>query len=103
MLIINSLFSLSIKVLPTARKERPKLKEMSLSSSMSKTIKLTRKKSLSTLTRIYSITLLGPFMERPSIRRVIEVGFDCPSPNFLKTENRIRLILALKSHKAFPN
>lgn len=58
--------------------------------------------NLSTWTNTSSILPFGCVIERSSSCKVTVVGLASPIPNYLKIDSDIKLILALKSHKAWP-
>ena len=73
---------------------------ISLSSSMSRTMKYAGKINLSTFTRTSSITPLGCFSDLSANWSVTVVGRASLNPIRLNMYNDMRFILALKSHKA---
>lgn len=93
----------SIKALPVARNGRPKMRGISLSSSISNMIKSARKMTLSTLTSISSTMPLECLMDLSASYKDMVVGFTSPIPNLLKTEKGIRLMFARRSHKTLSN
>ena len=90
----------SIIALPVARIGLPRIIGISLSSSMSRTMKSSGKINLSTLTKTSSITPLGCFKDLSASWRVTVVGRASPNPKRLKMDKGIRLMLAPKSHSA---
>ena len=97
----SSLFFTSISAPPVASNGLPSMIGISLSSSISKIMKYVGKMNLSTFTRTCSITPLGCFSDLSTNWSVTVVGRASPNPNPLNIDNEIRLILALRSHKAF--
>ena len=73
---------------------------MSISSSMSRTMKSAGKINLSTFTRTSSITPLGWFNDLSANWSVTIVGRASPNPSRQNMDNDMRFILATKSHKA---
>ena len=73
---------------------------ISLSSSMSKTMKYVGKINLSTFTIKSSTTPLGCFNDLSTNWSVTVVGRASPSPNRQNMDNGMRFILSPKSHKA---
>ncbi|KAJ9553400.1 LOW QUALITY PROTEIN: hypothetical protein OSB04_017445 [Centaurea solstitialis] len=101
-LMVNSPFCTSIKVLPVAKNGLPKRIGMSLSASKSKIMKSARKMNLSTRTKTSSIFPVGCAMVLSAKISVTVVGLTCLMPKVLKTDKGIRLMLAPRSHRAFP-
>ena len=97
----NSLLCTSINALLVARNGLPSMIGISLSSSISETMKSAGKMNLSTLTITSSITPLGCFSDLSTNWGVIVVGRASPNPNHLNIDSNMRLILAPRSHKAF--
>ena len=90
----------SIIALPVAKKGLPRIIGISLSSSMSNTMKSAGKMNLSTFTKTSSITPLGCFNDLSASWRVTVVGRASPNPKRLNMDKGIRLMLAPKSHSA---
>ena len=87
-----------------ARNGLPGIMGISLSSSISNTMKFVgKKKNLSTFTRTSSIIPLRCFKDRSTNYSVTVVGLASPNPIFLMIVNDIRFILSPKSHSAFSN
>ena len=76
---------------------------ISLSSSISNTMKSAGKMNLSTFTRTSSITPLGCFKDLSANWSVTVVGRASPNPRRPNMDKGMRLILASKSHKALSN
>ena len=72
------------------------MKGISLSFSMSNTMKSAGKINLSTFTSTSSITPQGCFNDLSTSYRVTVVGLASPKPNRLKMDKDMRLILAPK-------
>ena len=72
---------------------------ISLSSSMSNTMKLAGKINLFTITSTSSITPRGCFNDLSTSCSVTVVGIASPKPSRLKIDKEMRLILAPKSHR----
>lgn len=85
------------------RKGHPKIKGISLSSSMSRIKKSTGNMSLCTLTNTFSTIPLGYFIDRSASLRDTVVGLKDLIPNFLAGEYGIKLILEPKSHNTLSN
>ena len=73
---------------------------ISLSSSISSTMKYAGKMNLSTITKTSSITPLGCFKDLSANWSVTVVGRASPNPKHQNMDRGMRLILAPKSHKA---
>ncbi|CAA0840555.1 Unknown protein, partial [Striga hermonthica] len=97
---VSSPFLTSIKASPVARNGISRINGTSLSSSISNTTKSTGNINLSILTSTSSTIPLGYVIERSANCKFTVDGFTSPSPNFLKIDKGIRLILAPRSHKA---
>ena len=91
---------MSIIALPVARNCLPKIMGISVSSSISNTMKSDGKMNLSTFTKTSSVTPLGCFKDLSANRSVIVVGRASPNPKRLNMDKDMRLILAPKSHRA---
>ena len=98
--VFLSLDSNTIIALPVARNGLPSIMGISLSSSISNTMKSAGKINLSTFTSTYSITPRGFFNDLSTNYRVTVVGLASPNPSPLKMDKGMRLILAPKSHRA---
>ena len=92
-------FYTSIITLLVARNGLLSMVGISLSSSMSNTMKLTGKINLSTFTSTSSITPQGCFNNLLASCSVTIVGLASPKPSCLKMDKSMRLILAPKSHR----
>ena len=99
-LSFSSPFYTSIIALPVSRNGLLSMMGISLSSSISNTMKSAGKINLSTFTSTSSITPRGCFNDLSSSCSVTVVGLASPKPNHLKMDKGIRLILAPKSHRA---
>ena len=99
-LSLNSSFFTSIKAFLVAKNGLTRMISISLSSSMSKTLKYVGKMNLSTFTSTSSIISLGCFSDQSASCRVTIVGLASPSSNLLKIDRGIKLMLALRSHNA---
>ena len=74
---------------------------ISLSSSMSNTMKSSRNLNLSTLTKKFSIMPLRYLRDLSSNCKVTIIGLASLRPNFLKMDRGIKLMLAPRPHSAF--
>ena len=76
---------------------------ISLSSSMSKTMKFIGKINLSTLIETFLIMPLGYLRDLSASCRVRVVGLASPRSSFLNMDRGIKLMLDPRSHSAFLN
>ena len=100
---MSSPFSTSIKVAPVARKGLPRSNGTCVSSSISITTKTTGKMNFPTLMSTSSRTHSSCAIVLSTICKVIAVGVSSPKLSLFTTDNAIKLMLALESHKAFLN
>ncbi|KAK8669861.1 hypothetical protein V6N13_104629 [Hibiscus sabdariffa] len=91
-----------MRILPVARKGRPKIMGALSSTSQSKIKKSAENTNLPTLTRRSSTFPSGLTCERSANWRITVVGLATPMPSFMKTDLGIKFTLDPRSHNALP-